>query len=309
MDKKILIIGANGYIGKYLSVFLKTVGVGEVIAVDRTSDSDFWFYSHNIYFYKSDIMDPDFVQQIMIPNKIDTIFYLAGESDIYNNFNNPVNSAASNILPLVKILDNIKNKDINLFFISSTSVHGGKADYVPGTLNPMTPYAASMVACESFINAYSVIGNIDYTIIRVPAIFGGALGKDQLTKWLREIISGDTNDITVDFHPYSKKDFFYIKDLCRVIYYIYNQKEKNRTLDITYGSDKIKNWKELAELVKKISFSDASIHTEARVYDKTTPIFVSSSMDLSLIDLMGLEMGLKETYVLLKNPKSEMFNI
>jgi len=131
-----IITGANGFIGKRLSGYLKD-NKDEVIGLSRKN---------------GDVSDKNNLEKIIRREKPDRIFHLAAQSNIPVSFKEPENTLNINLLGTLNLIEIIKNLDNKICFISvgSSSEFGstlsGKKLSENSPLFPNSPYALSKMA-------------------------------------------------------------------------------------------------------------------------------------------------------------------
>lgn len=147
MNNKISVFGGTGFIG---SEFCKKYSE-DVIVLDRNE----------------------------IEPKSKEVLYLISTVDNYNVLNNVTIDIETNLIHLMKVLENCKDKDITFNFVSSWFVYGNtdlpaKETSVckPKGFYSITKYTAEMLI-ESFCNTF----NIKYKIIRLGNVIGNNDGK------------------------------------------------------------------------------------------------------------------------------------
>jgi GlcNAc-P-P-Und epimerase len=167
---KILLTGANGFLGKIISNDLKN---HEVISLDLK---------------KANIECNIAIKQPLLPAGIDLVIHCAGKAHVIPknkleeeeffkiNFKGTVNLCNS----LLKSKGQIKN----FILISTVSVYGKETgqDITEDTpLNGKTPYALSKIKAENYLQSWAEENGINTIILRLPLILGpnppGNLGK------------------------------------------------------------------------------------------------------------------------------------
>jgi len=191
---KILVTGANGFIGSNLVEHLVDKGES-VLGIDkdyvrRNVLKKYINPSHFLYNLDINKLNDNFY---MIWDDVkhlggygsgikglDTIYHLAAASDIKRSLKDPTWDLIENVNRTHDVLELMRTQDIeNIIFTSTSVVHGLNAPQ-PTTeygvdLRPISQYAASKIACEVFINAYSNVYGIKGWIFR----FGNVIGKNQ----------------------------------------------------------------------------------------------------------------------------------
>jgi len=176
--KKIVVLGASGFVGNYCFSELKKL-------------SDFFVFGTYSSNKKNNLVHLDYIQskgfiEIIETIKPDIIIWMAGLKNITLLESNHSLAELHNFLPIKSLVDyqNRTENKIQFIFISSDYVFNGKkGEYTTDDLpNPDTTYGKSKVAAEHYIKTNSPF----FTILRVGAIIGkGSLFWDWLTSQLK----------------------------------------------------------------------------------------------------------------------------
>ena len=189
---KSIVTGACGFIGSNLIEHLVDKGES-VLGIDKNFDRRHYFKKYinspvyyldinklkdNFYMVWSDVGKLSCFPQSF--ENVDTIYHLAAASDIKRSLEDPTWDLIENVNKTHSILEFMRRHDINKIIFTSTSVvHGLNAPQPTPEwgvdLKPISQYAASKIACEVFINAYSNVYGIKGWIFRL----GNVIGKNQ----------------------------------------------------------------------------------------------------------------------------------
>ena len=153
--KSALIFGVSGQDGAYLASFLLGKNY-KVFGTTRNKSKKNLFrlsrlgISKKISIYKGEAKNNFFCQKI-INNKINEIYYLAGDSSSIKSFDHPQKSFQSNTIGILNILENIKKKKIKtkVFNSASGQFYGDNKQnkYNLGSkIEPQSPYGVSKAA-------------------------------------------------------------------------------------------------------------------------------------------------------------------
>ena len=86
----------------------------------------------------------------------DYVIHLAAHAGVRQSINNSVRYLRNNVESTINVLQLMEEFGVqNLFYASSSSVYGERCEIVSETMfsKPSSPYAASKVATEAFVNA------------------------------------------------------------------------------------------------------------------------------------------------------------
>jgi dTDP-glucose 4,6-dehydratase len=171
--KTIIVTGGLGFIGSNLIKSLNKRNYF-IINIDKvTYSANYNNISKNIQnykFYKNDIANKIFFQEILNKYKPSIIFNLAAETHVDRSIDSPKNFIKSNILGIFNILESIKNhkKKIKLIQISTDEVYGdirkNHKSKENDSYNPSSPYSASKASADLLIKSYIRTYNINAII-------------------------------------------------------------------------------------------------------------------------------------------------
>ncbi|MFA5283590.1 MAG: NAD-dependent epimerase/dehydratase family protein [Bacilli bacterium] len=224
--KKILVTGAAGFIGYFLTARLLSDPNNECVGVDNLNDYydtrlkdtrlSLLLANKRFSFYKGDIADSAFVNQIFDSHKFDVVINLAAQAGVRYSLENPKAYIHSNVSGFLNILEACRNHTVShLVFASSSSVYGSnkKVPYSTSdkTDSPVSLYAATKKANELMSYAYSKLYGIPCTGLRFFTVYG-PMGRPDMAyfKFTNKIIKGEK--IQVYNNGIMYRDFTYIDD-------------------------------------------------------------------------------------------------
>lgn len=244
MKTKVLITGADGFIGSHLTEYLVEKNF-HVKALSQYNSFNNWGWledvncKNNIEIVSGDIRDLNFCKHIT--QDIEIVFHLAALIAIPYSYISPQSYLDTNIKGTLNICQASKDNKVSKVIHTSTSEVYGTAKYVPidekHPLQPQSPYSASKIAADSIAMSFYNAFNTDITIARPFNTFGprqsaravipsiivqAATGTDQ-------ILLGDTSPT---------RDFNYVDDTCRGFFKIAESNETTgKTLNIGSGKE------------------------------------------------------------------------
>lgn len=152
--KKILITGASGFTGGYLSEYLLSQNKFEIFGTYHSEKS---FLNspvkEKIHFKNIDLTDPQSVFNLVSDLKPEYIFHLAAASAPSESFKDPLKTFNTNVTSEINILQAMQKNNLlgsKILIISSCEVYGYvRPDDLPVNemteLRPASPYAVSKV--------------------------------------------------------------------------------------------------------------------------------------------------------------------
>jgi len=298
-DKKVIVTGGNGFVGKHLVDQLIQQKI-KVIIIDNLSNSKIDFNQYEFYgidlanytsqqisFYKADIRDKDLINDIFKENlNIDTCIHLAAKISVSDSIKNPTETMDVNIKGTHSVLEAAANNGVkNFVFASSAAVYGNSKDMplkeTERTI-PISPYGESKLKGENLVFKYSnEIPNT--TSLRFFNIYGIGQSLEYagvITKFAERLANGQPLLIYGD--GYQLRDFISVKDIVRSIVmastrlsYKNNSalqsNDSNNIFNIATGKPiKIIDLAKILINLLKTSFTRANIEfiTEEIIFDK-----------------------------------------
>lgn len=228
-NKTVLITGAAGFIGSFLSKkLLQSIEGIKVIGIDCITD----YYDTSIKderlkmlsllnkdftFIKADIADKQTLDSIFEQYKPSIVVNLAAQAGVRYSITNPESYIHSNIIGFYNILEACRNYPVeHLVYASSSSVYGTNKKVPYSTLdkvdNPVSLYAATKKSNELFAHAYSKLYNIPSTGLRFFTVYG-PMGRPDMAyfKFTNMLVKGQTIQIYNNGDMY--RDFTFIDDI------------------------------------------------------------------------------------------------
>ena len=254
-DKKFLITGGTGYIGKELISSLENKfnifhpDKDELNLLNSAIELDIYIKEHNI----------------------NNIIHLAFPKDFGTN-----NALGQALIMNKNIIDVCIVNDLKLYFISDKVVFNGyKTNFLE--LNeknvpiPKGSYSEAKYLCETMLE-YSKIYGLNYAIIRSGSIYGGHnLAKPKIIyNIIDKIVKNENIFLHKYLNDYPAMDLLHIKDFIKAIKLIINN-DLNEIVHI--GSGKLIYIKDIAEYYIKEVNSKSKINF-IRIEDFTANVFL-----------------------------------
>lgn len=223
---KVLVTGAAGFIGYYLSERLLKEGV-QVIGYDNINDyydtrlKDARLEILNKYdgftFIKGNLADNDKVMSVFSEHKPEIVVNLAAQAGVRYSITNPEAYMESNMIGFFNILEACRAYPVkHLVYASSSSVYGTnkKVPYSTDDKvdNPVSLYAATKKSNELMAHAYSKLYKIPATGLRFFTVYG-PMGRPDMAYFgfTNKLVKGEKIQI-FNFGD-MKRDFTYVDDI------------------------------------------------------------------------------------------------
>lgn len=218
--KKILITGADGFIGSHLTEELVKQG-NKVKAFVYYNSFNSWGWldtlpkdiMKEVEVFTGDVRDPNGVRESM--KGIDEVFHLAALIAIPFSYHSPDMYVDTNIKGTLNVLQAARDLDISRLLITSTSEVYGTAKYVPIDENHpyqgQSPYSATKIGADRLAESFYRSFNMPITIVRPFNTYGPRQSARAIIPTIITQLLGGKEEIELgSLTP--TRDFNYVKD-------------------------------------------------------------------------------------------------
>lgn len=243
----ILIVGATGYVGRYLSVYLKEKGY-DILALGRSAKVQAFFKENDVLFQFFDMNDESSYRNLPTQN-IEAVICL---SACLAEHETPVEKFFEvNTLGVYKLLEFCRINGIKKFILSSShKVYNDIDKEVISEKDGISfkgdhsPYIISKIAAENFVDYYRKDFGIEGIILRFTGVHGygeilghlnadGSYKKSTFEIFFERILDGKKIEVWGD--QSIKRDHIYIKDVLTAVESAINAKGVTGTFTIASG--------------------------------------------------------------------------
>ena len=218
--QRILITGANGFVGQILCKILHQAGQ-QVIALTGATSAPPQYAQQTV---ACDIRDAAALEQAIAEVKPTHVVHLAAITNVPQSFKEPVLTWQTNVIGSVNLLQALRNQapDAFVLFVSSSEVYGasfkqGIALSENSLCQPLNPYAASKLAAEAAFNEYFRQGQPG-VIVRPFNHIGAQQSADFVTaSFARQIAlieAGQQEPVLKVGNLDASRDFLDVSDVC-----------------------------------------------------------------------------------------------
>jgi dTDP-glucose 4,6-dehydratase len=326
-NKKVLVTGADGFIGSHLVEKLISKGA-RVRAFAYYNSFNTWGWMDTfdkkvlskIDVFSGDIRDPNGVLTAMEGCHI--VFHLAALIGIPFSYHSPDSYVDTNIKGTLNILQAAKQCDVKKVVHTSTSEIYGTAQYAPideqHPVNPQSPYAATKSAADSLALSFYRSFDLPVTVLRPFNTFGPRQSARAIIPTIiSQIYAGQKTiklgniEVTRDFNYVSNTVDSFLKVA---------ESPKTTGEVINSGSGRETSIEELLDLIQDITATKIKVVTEKSRFrpEKSEVERLVCSAD-KLRELtgwkpsVGLEKGLDETCAWIRTNlgkfKTEIYNV
>jgi len=219
--RRVLVTGASGLVGSWLSRALVEEGAA-VVCVVRSHDPQSELFlsgtADQCSLVSGAVDDLAVVKRAIAHQHVDTVFHLAAQSQVRVAYRDPFETFESNVRGTYTLLEACRlNRDlVERIVVASSDKAYGDADDLPYTeetpLRAIYPYDASKAAGETLARSYAATYGMPIAIARCGNIFGGGdLNWDRLVPGtIRSLLKGERPVIRSDGKLV--RDYFYVRD-------------------------------------------------------------------------------------------------
>jgi NAD dependent epimerase/dehydratase len=218
--KKVLITGADGFIGSHLveSLLLEGCSV-KAFCYYNSFNSWGWLDTFTkdklaqIEIFTGDIRDPNGVRTAM--QGVDIVFHLAALIAIPFSYHSPDSYIDTNVKGTLNIVQAAKDLNVERVLVTSTSEVYGTAQYIPidekHPRQPQSPYSASKIGADCLAESFYRSFNLPLTIVRPFNTFGPRQSaRAVIPTVITQLFNGQTEIKLGDITP--TRDLVYVKD-------------------------------------------------------------------------------------------------
>lgn len=325
--KKILITGADGFIGSHLVEELVKKGYGVKAFVLYNSFNTWgWLDTlskdilDNIEIFQGDVRDPNGVKEAM--KGVDAVFHLAALIAIPFSYHSPDTYVDTNIKGTLNILQAARDLGTKRVLVTSTSEVYGTAQYVPiDELHPyqgQSPYSATKIGADRLAESFYRSFDLPVSIVRPFNTYGPRQSaRAVIPTIITQLLAGKDEIKLGSLTP--TRDFNYVKDTVNGFIEIY---KSNNTIgqEINIATQQEVSIGQLAEeLIRQINPTARIICDEQRLRPEKSEVnrlLGSNQKIIALTDwkpLYTFEQGIAETIEFLKQNmdryKVELYNL
>ena len=325
--KKVLVTGADGFIGSHL-VELLVKNDMDVRAFCLYNSFNSWGWldhskcASDIEIISGDLRDPNFCRSAT--REIDTVFHLGALIAIPYSYSAPQSYVETNMTGTLNICQSALDQGVSRVIQTSTSEVYGTAKYVPidekHPLQPQSPYSATKIGSDALAMSYYNSFGLPVTIARPFNTFGPrqsarAIIPSVITQLANSVEQLNLGDLT------PTRDLNYVLDTCAGMVALSKSEEAiGETVNIGSGSEiSIGN---LVDKIQSVMGTSIPVVTdEQRLRPEKSEVFrlcCDNSLLKSLTGFtpeIGFSNGLSKTIEWfcdsenLKHYKSDIYNV
>ena len=304
--QKVLVTGADGFIGSHLTEMLLEQGY-KVKALSYYNSFNDWGWLNSVKHPElevvtGDVRDPHFCKHIT--QDVEIIFHLAALIAIPYSYVAPDSYVDTNIKGTLNICQAAKENGVKKVLVTSTSEVYGTARYVPIDENhpkqPQSPYSATKIGADaiamSFYNAFA----LPVVLVRPFNTYGPRQSARAIIPTIITQIANGKKEIKLgDLTP--TRDFNFVKDTCKGFIEL-SKCDAAIGQEVNICSNNEISMRDTLNLIARLMNSDVKfIEDQVRIRPKNSEVFRLWGDNAKIKSLTGyepsysLEEGVKET--------------
>lgn len=218
---KVLITGADGFIGSHLTEELVREGKKKVKAFVYYNSFNSWGWLdilpkdilNEIEVFTGDIRDPNGVREAM--KEIDEVYHLAALIGIPFSYHSPDSYVDTNIKGTLNVLQAARDLETSRVLVTSTSEVYGTAQYIPidekHPYQGQSPYSATKIGADRLAESFNKSFGMPITIVRPFNTYGPRQSaRAVIPTIITQLLSGKEEIQLGSLSP--TRDFNYVKD-------------------------------------------------------------------------------------------------
>lgn len=327
MEKKVLVTGADGFIGSHLTEELVKKGY-KVRAFAYYNSFNTWGWldtlpediMKNVEVFTGDIRDPNGVRTAM--KGMEEVFHLAALIAIPFSYHSPDSYVDTNIKGTLNVLQAARDLETQRVLVTSTSEVYGTAQYVPidekHPYQGQSPYSATKIGADRLAESFYRSFNLPVSIVRPFNTFGPRQSaRAVIPTIITQLLAGKEEIKLGSLTP--TRDFNYVKDTANGFIAI-SESDKTIGQEINIATQKEISIGELAkEIISQINPSAKIVCDEQRLRPEKSEVNRLLGANSKIKELTDwkqqytFEEGIAETIEFLRNNidkyKVDVYNV
>ncbi|AYF92219.1 UDP-glucose 4-epimerase GalE [Apilactobacillus bombintestini] len=225
----ILVPGGAGYIGSHTVDRLIEKGF-DVVVVDNLATGHLESVNDKAKFYRGDIRDKEFLNDVFDKEDIDGVIHFAANSIVPESMEKPLKYFDNNTGGMITLLEVMRDHDVKCIVFSSTAATYGEPESIPvketDSQVPTNPYGESKLMMEKMMKWADVAYGIKFTALRYFNVGGakmdGSIGEDHspethLIPIILQVAQGTRDKLQIFGNDYPTKDGTNVRDYVHVM--------------------------------------------------------------------------------------------
>jgi len=289
---RILITGASGFIGRYLTAYLEGQGhevVGTYLTQEELLVRD--VPKKGVRWVHLNMQDPQEIDSVLRESRADAVFHLAAQAYAKKAWSDPLDTFRTNVLGTISLYEALRRTPAREgTLITASAAAYGVAKELPiredSPLNPTNPYGVSK-ACQDMLSLqYSL--NFDLRIVRARLFGTTGPGKtgDALNDFAQQVArlerAGAPGTLKVG-NLSTRRDIADIRDVVRALWLVFEKGTPAEPVNVGAGRSYSIGW--IAETLAKLSRVPLKIQSDSALLRPTDE--PENRADLSRLTALG----------------------
>ena len=224
----VLVLGGAGYIGSHTVYELIDNGYDTVVA-DNLSTGHIQAVHPKARFYKGDIRDKEFLNDLFKKEDIDSVIHFAAYSLVGESMQEPIKYYNNNLYGTMNLLECMESNNVKNIVFSSTAAVYGEPERVPISesdfTEPTNTYGETKLSMEKMMKWQSQAKGLNFVALRYfnacGAHVSGEIGEDHfpeshLISIILQVPNKKRSAITIFGNDYNTPDGTCIRDYVHV---------------------------------------------------------------------------------------------
>lgn len=263
--KRVVVIGANGFIGSHLVDRLSAAG-HEVTAFDRFSAGEKSFTS-DVGTLKGDFLNSDDLRQAIEGQEL--LFHFLSTSTPANAEREPSFDVRTNVLQSIELMKLAAESEVEHVYFASTggAIYGNNGRDLCSEMDPtfpISPYAIGKLTIENYLRYFKVRFGLESTTFRISNPFGTRQHIDRkqglIPIALRQVALGEP---VVQLGDGSMvRDYVYVEDLAEMISIVVDRGGSQNLYNL--GSGQGRSVSSVFNTIREITGRDFEVQTKRK---------------------------------------------
>jgi len=273
--KRVLVTGGAGFIGSHVVDRLVAdrceVRVLDDLSTGKLENISRYVKRGRVAFVEGDIRDASVVEESV--EDIDVVLHFAAVTSVPLSVENPRFTFDVNVKGTVNLLSECAKKKVGKFLFTSSSAVYGEPKFLPITeehpTNPMSPYAESKIAAETFVHGFYEKELLSSVVLRLFNVYGPRQGVNDYSGVITRFIDNCKRGapLVIYGNGGQTRDFIHIQDAVDAILIAMDDEYAEGNV-FNIGSGVATSIFDLADTVMEIAGVDLQVlYEEARPGD------------------------------------------
>ncbi|RLG42750.1 MAG: nucleoside-diphosphate sugar epimerase [Thermoproteota archaeon] len=264
----VLVSGGAGFIGSHIvELLLSRNEVERVLVLDnfftgKLDNLKPFLKDQRLKIVRGDIRNRDLVKKLI--KEVDFVFHQAAIVSVPLSIKEPELTNDVNVNGTINLLEAALDSDIERFVYASSCAIYGNPDSLPireeSRIDPLSPYAASKLAAESYCRAFYQSYGLKTVCLRYFNVYGprqaGGAYSGVISIVMRQILEGKS--LTIRGDGSQTRDFVFVKDVAEANL-LASERDEAVGKVFNIGTGKAITIKELAEIISSITGRNTGI--------------------------------------------------